>query len=158
MTRECLRAIPDTSISGKRVVRELADLVAERGKPKTIVSDNGSELTSNTVLAWWAEAGIDWHYIEPGKPIQNANIESFNGRMRDELLNETLFLSMAHARETIAAWVDDYNTERPPSSPGYATPAAFAAGFEKQWPARVRALASTAPRHVANHRSLVHAG
>ena len=142
VTRECLRAVPDTSISGRRVVRELADLIAERGKPGMIVSDNGTELTSNAVLAWCGEAGVEWHYITPGKPMQNGFCESFNGRMRDELLNETLFLSLAHARVEIAAWVEDYNRVRPHSSLGYATPAAFAAELNKQWPASLRPTGS----------------
>ena len=142
VTRECLRAVPDTSISGRRVVRELADLIAERGKPGMIVSDNGTELPSNAVLAWCGEAGVEWHYITPGKPMQNGFCESFNGRMRDELLNETLFLSLAHARVEIAAWVEDYNRERPHSSLGYATPAAFAAELNKQWPASLRPTGS----------------
>ncbi|WP_156170746.1 IS3 family transposase [Croceicoccus naphthovorans] len=151
VTRECLAAVPDTSISGRRVVRELTELIAQRGKPGMIVSDNGTELTSNAVLAWCGEIGVEWHYIAPGRPMQNGYVESFNGRMRDELLNETLFLSMAHARVEIAAWVDDYNRERPHSSLGYATPAAFAAELNKQWPASLRptgsatqAIASTA--------------
>jgi len=71
-----------------------------------IVSDNGTELTSNAVLSWAGRAGIDWHTIAPGKPTQNGTVESFNGRMRDELLNETLFTSLAHAREAVAAWAD----------------------------------------------------
>ena len=144
VTRECLAAVPDTSISGKRVVRELADLIAQRGKPGMIVSDNGTELTSNAVLVWCGEAGIEWHYTMPGKPTQNAFAESFNGRMRDELLNETLFMSMGHAREKIAAWADDYNTGRPHSSLGYATPAAFAAELNKQCPASLRPTGSAA--------------
>ena len=144
VTRECLRAVPDSSISGKRVVRELIELIAERGKPGMIVSDNGTELTSNAVLAWCDDAKVEWHYTAPGKPTQNAFVESFNGRMRDELLNETLFMSMAHAREKIAAWTDDYNTRRPHSSLGYATPAAFAAELNKQWPASLRPTGSTA--------------
>ena len=86
VTRECLRAVLDTSISGKRVARELGDLIAERGAPKMIVSDNGTEFTSNAILGFADRMGIDWHYIAPGKPIQNAFIESFNGRLRDELL------------------------------------------------------------------------
>lgn len=98
--------MPDTSISGKRVVRELIKLIAQRGKPGMIVSDNGTELTSNAVLAWCGEANIEWHYTTPGKPTQNAFVESFNGRMRDELLNETLFMSMEHVREKIAVWAD----------------------------------------------------
>ncbi|WP_242141263.1 IS3 family transposase, partial [Sphingomonas sp. TREG-RG-20F-R18-01] len=132
VTRECLRAVLDTSISGRRVVRELADLIVERGAPKMIVSDNGTELTSNAVLAWSGDAGVEWHYIAPGKPTQNGFVESFNGRMRDELLNETLFFTVRQARSILARWVDDYNTERPHSSLGYATPAAFAAELEKQ--------------------------
>lgn len=144
VTRECLRAVPDTSISGRRLVRELADLIAERGKPGMIVSDNGTELTSNAVLAWCGEVGVEWHYIAPGKPMQNGYVESFNGRMRDELLNETLFLSMDHARVQIAAWVEDYNHERPHSALGYETPAAFAAELHKQWPAPLRPMGSAA--------------
>ena len=89
VTRECLRAVSDTSISGCRVVRELADLIAERGKPGMIVSDNGTELTSNAVLAWCGQSGVEWHYIAPGKSMQNGFVESFNGRMCDELLIET---------------------------------------------------------------------
>ena len=142
VTRECLAAVPDTSISGRRVVRELTELISQRGKPGMIVSDNGTELTCNAVLVWCGEMGVEWHYIAPGKPMQNGFCESFNGRMRDELLNETLFLSMAHARVEIAAWVDDYNRERPHSSLGYATPAAFAAELDKQWPASLRPTGS----------------
>ena len=79
VTREGLAAVPDTSICGKRVVRELIDLIAVRGKPGMIVSDNGTELTSNAVLEWCGTAKIDWHYTVPGKPTQNAFVESFNG-------------------------------------------------------------------------------
>lgn len=142
VTRECLAAVPDTSISGRRVVRELSRLIAWRGKPGMIVSDNGTELTSNAVLAWCEQAGIAWHYTTPGKPTQNAFVESFNGRMRDELLNETLFMSIGHAREEIAAWACDYNTGRPHSSLGYASPAAFVAELNKQWPAPLRPTGS----------------
>ena len=129
VTRECLAAVPDTSISGLRVARELTRLIDERGQPSMIVSDNGTEFTSNAILSWAAGRRIDWHYIAPGKPMQNAYVESFNGRMRDELLNESLFFGLDHARADVAAWVADYNTERPHSSLGYKTPAAFAAGL-----------------------------
>jgi putative transposase len=88
--------------------------------------DNGTELTSNAILKWCAEHKVEWHYIAPGKPMQNGFVESFNGRMRDEFLNETLFRNLAHARDLIAAWVTDYNTERPHSALGYQTPAGFA--------------------------------
>jgi len=127
VTRECLAAVPDTSISGKRVARELTALIQRRGKPGMIVSDHGTELTSNAILAWCAEHRIDWHYIAPGKPMQNGFCESFNGRMRDELLNESLFFGLDHARQVIGAWANDYNTARPHSSLGYRTPAAYAA-------------------------------
>jgi putative transposase len=150
VTRECLAAVPDTSISGKRVVRELIDLIARRGKPGMIVSDNGTELTSNAVLEWCGAARIAWHYTTPGKPTQNAFVESFNGRMRDELLNETLFTSLAHVREKIAAWVDDYNTGRPHSSLGYATPAAFAADLKKQGAASLRIAGGYATQPLAS--------
>jgi putative transposase len=149
VTRECLAAVTDTSICGKRVVRELTDLIAVRGKPAMIVSDNGTELTSNAVLEWCGTAKIDWHYTAPGKPTQNAFVESFNGRMRDELLNETLFTSLAHAREKIAAWAWDYNTRRPHSSLGYATPAAFAAELKKQGAASLRIAGGYATQPLA---------
>ncbi|WP_314376147.1 IS3 family transposase [Sphingomonas paucimobilis] len=158
VTRECLRAVVDTSISGRRVVRELADLIARRGRPKMIVSDNGTELTSNAVLAWSGNVGIEWHYIAPGKPTQNGFVESFNGRMRDELLNETLFFTIGQARSILARWVNDYNTERPHSSLGYATPAAFAAGLEQQRAGLTPPVASPALMRENNGRSLVAAG
>jgi putative transposase len=82
VTRECLAAIPDTSISGRRVARELTAPIEGRGKPQLIVSDNGTEFTSNAILRWSKEHQIEWHYIAPGKPMQNGYVESFNGRMR----------------------------------------------------------------------------
>ena len=81
------------------------------------------------MLAWSGDVGVEWHYIAPGKPTQNGYVESRNGRMRDELLNETLFTSLAHAREAVAAWTDDCNAKRPHSALGCATPAAYAAGL-----------------------------
>jgi putative transposase len=115
-TRECLAAIADTSLSGLRVARELDRLIATCGKPESIVSDNGTELTSNAILSWTAKASVDWHYIEPGKPVQNAFIESFNGRLRDEFLNETLFTSLMQARQALEDWRRDYNQVRPHSN------------------------------------------
>lgn len=125
-TRECLGLVADTSLSGARVARELDAIIAVRGKPATIVSDNGTELTATAMLRWQQETGIAWHYIQPGKPIQNAFVESFNGRLRDELLNETAFRSLGHAREMIAEWRVDYNARRPHTSLGGLTPAEFA--------------------------------
>ncbi len=129
ITHECLGAIPDTSISGKRVARELTAIIERRGKPGMIVSDNGTELTSNAIFTWCKDHTIDWHYIAPGKPMQNGFVESFNGKMRDELLNETIFFSLGHARSIIAAWMEDYNTIQPHSSLAYQTPAAYAETF-----------------------------
>jgi len=165
MTSECLAAVPDTSISGQRVVRELTELIRHRGKPGMIVSDNGTELTCNAVLAWCSEARINWHYIAQGKPMQKGYAESFNGRMRDELLNETLFLSLDYARIAIAAWIEDYNHHRPHSALGYDTSAAFAAALNKQLPAPLRpsgsaphAIASTAPMRKNYGPALIHRG
>lgn len=115
-TRESLALIADTSISGARVARELDALIRLYGKPRTIVSDNGSELTSRAMLEWQNATGVNWHYITPGKPTQNAFIESFNGRLRDELLNEEVFASLADARRKLAHWRYDYNTVRPHSA------------------------------------------
>ena len=164
-TRECLLAVADTSLSGRRVVRELAGLVARRGRPTMIVSDNGTEFTSNAVLAWCEAAGVSWHYIAPGKPMQNAFCESFNGRMRDELLNETLFLGLRHARAKIAAWVADFNTERPHSGIGYITPAAKAAflsatGDRLHNPDQLRRspVASSEPNGVSPRQALIALG
>lgn len=103
-TRECLALIADTSLSGLRVARELEALMAARGKPKMVVSDNGTEFTSNAILGFADRHKIDWHYIAPGKPMQNAFIESFNGRLRDEMFNETLFPSLSYARIALREW------------------------------------------------------
>jgi putative transposase len=129
VTKECLAAIPDTSISGRRVARELAEVIRRRGKPDLVVSDHGTEFTSNAMLAWTQAAGVAWHFIPPGKPMQNGICEAFNGRMRDELLNETIFYDLDHARAVIARWVASYNQRRPHSAIGYLTPAAYAATF-----------------------------
>jgi putative transposase len=129
VTKECLAAIADTSISGWRVARELDVVIAWRGRPDLIVSDHGTEFTSNAMLAWAQEHRIAWHFIAPGKPMQNGICEAFNGRMRDELLNETIFYDLGHAREVLARWAASYNQTRPHSALGYLTPAAFARTF-----------------------------
>src|SRR6266480_729848 len=125
-TRECLALVADTSLPGLRVVRELDAVIAVRGRPAMCVSDNGTELTSIAILRWSQETRIEWHYIAPGKPQQNAFIESFNGRLRDELLNETLFMSLAHARQMLDMFQDDYNTVRTHSGLGNMPPDAYA--------------------------------
>jgi putative transposase len=124
-SRECLALVAGTSPSGLRVTRELEAIMARRGRPKTIVSDNGTELTSMAVLRWCQEPQIEWHYIAPGKPMQSAFVESFNGSFRDKLLNETLFSSLTEARQKITAWKEDYNRTRPHSSLGNLTPQEF---------------------------------
>ena len=152
-TRECLGLIADTSLSGRRVVRELDDIVRRRGcRPTAIVSDNGTEYTSNAILAWADETGVGWHYIAPGKPQQNGFIESFNGRLRDELLNETLFRSLPHARAVLDAWHRDYNEERPHSKLGWLTPSAFAAALTSSNTRRAAQPEGSA-RRLANHPS-----
>jgi putative transposase len=106
-TRECLALVADTSLSGIRVATELETLIASRGRPRMIVSDNGTAFTSNAILGFVDRQRIDWHYIAPGKRIQNAFIESFNGRQRDKLLKETLFPSPFQVRVTVASWRAD---------------------------------------------------
>jgi len=152
-TRQCLALIADTSISGRRVARELDDIIRQWGRPNTIVSDNGTELTSNAILSWADVTGVGWHYIAPGKPQQNGFIESFNGRLRDELLNETLFRSLPHARAILEAWRRDYNETRPHSKLGWMTPAAYASSIGGD-PGRGAALRQgSAPRPLASNQT-----
>ena len=150
-TRESLCLVADTSLSGQRVARELDALIIRRGRPLSCVSDNGTELTSMAILRWSQASGVDWHYIAPGKPTQNAFIESFNGRLRDELLNETLFSSLAQARVVLEEWRRDYNTERPHSALGNLTPIAYAArnASVPQQAEALRLPKGLAPRPVA---------
>jgi putative transposase len=150
-TRESLCLTADTSLSGLRVARELDALIASRGRPLNIVSDNGPEFTSMAILRWCQESGVEWHYIAPGKPQQNAFVESFNGRLRDELLNETLFSSLGHARAALAAWQQDYNTVRPHGSLGNLAPTEYArlsaSGMQRQ--GALRSIGGSAPLAVA---------
>ena len=120
--RENLCLTADTSISGARVARELDALVRIYGKPGCIVSDNGTEFTSRAILKWADKNEVPWHYIDPGKPQQNAFIESFNGSLRDELLNEEIFDTLDDARRKLALWRYDYNAVRPHSSLQNKTP------------------------------------
>jgi putative transposase len=150
-TRECLALVADTSLSGIRVARELDLIATMRGLPESIVSDNGTELTSCAVLAWSQERKVNWHYIAPGKPTQNAFIESFNGKLRDELLNETLFVSLDHAREALAFWKEDYNEVRPHSAIANLPPALYAnlSDPAKQRDGSLELSWGSAPRPVA---------
>lgn len=126
-TREAPRIEVDTSLPGLRVVRVLEGVAQERGYPKAIQVDNGPEFISRAVDQWAYAHGVALHFIEPGKPVQNAFIESFNGKFRDECLNQNWFVSLDDARRIIEAWRVDYNTVRPHSSLGYRTPEEFAA-------------------------------
>ncbi len=127
-TREALALKVDTSLPGSRVVRVLDRLRGERALPAQIVLDNGPELISHVLEQWANQHDVTLHFIDPGKPVQNAFCESFHGRFRDECLNEHWFLGLADARQLVEAWRQDYNQERPHSALGYQTPAAFAAG------------------------------
>ena len=150
-TAECLCLVADTSLSGLRVARELDEVIAKRKRPAMIVSDNGTEFTSMAILHWSQEQLVEWHYIAPGKPQQNAFIESFNGKLRDEFLNETVFSSLAEARIMLAAWRHDYNTARPHSRLGWLTPSEFANHNArcKQWPSGAAYTAGSAPMAIA---------
>ena len=151
-TRECIILVADTSLSGARVTRELDTAITNRGRPLMIVSDNGTEFTSMAILRWSQQTRIEWHYIAPGKPQQNAFVESFNGRLRDELLNETLFSSLDHVRRLLADWQDDYNTVRPHSSIGNLPPATYAklTASAMQRDGTLRYVEGSAPRPVAS--------
>ena len=126
-TRECLALEVDTSFQSRRVTRVLEAIASERGAPQAIRCDNGPELTSRHFLAWCVERQIELRHIQPGKPIQNAQVESFHGRLREECLRLSWFENLFAARSKIAAWKREYNEERPHSSLGYRTPKEFAA-------------------------------
>lgn len=130
-TRESLKIIVERSISGVQVAQGLKELIKSRGKPEEILSDNGTEFTSNAILSWVQEDGVKWSYIQPGKPMQNGYIESFNGKLRDECLNENMFETLAEAKVLVERWRKDYNEERPHSSLGGLTPEAYAREKER---------------------------
>lgn len=139
-TRECLAIEVDTSISGHRVARVLDVIAGHRGYPETLVMDNGTELTSLAMLIWARDRHVRLHYIAPGKPTQNAYVESFNGKFRDECLNENTFDSLGEAREEIERWRRDYNGARPHRGLGQQTPEGFAQSLQNY---------PTLPRKVA---------
>jgi putative transposase len=124
-SRECLALEVDTSFPSPQVTRVLDSIIAERGKTQSIRMDNGPELTSRHFLAWGVDQQIDLQHIAPGKPVQNAKVESFHGRLRDECLNVNWFANLWDARRKISAWRHEYNHERPHSSLGYLTPVEF---------------------------------
>lgn len=121
-THEAVAVIPEHTIGGDHLTRLLDGICSQRGKPRTIRTDNGPEFVGKAMLTWAHRHGIDLRLIEPGKPNQNAYVESFNGRLRDECLNEHWFTSLAHARTVIETWRREYNDERPKRSLGRADP------------------------------------
>lgn len=125
-TRECPVIEVDTSLGGLRVRRVLDRIASERGLPGAIVLDNGPEFRGRALAAWSEERGVRLEFIQPGKPTQNAYIESFNGRLRDECLNANWFTSLSDARRKVETWRLDYNQQRPHSSLDYLPPAEFA--------------------------------
>jgi putative transposase len=131
-TRECLAVEVDTSLGSLRVRRVLERIASERGLPEAIVLDNGPEFRSRALAAWSEERGVRLEFIQPGKPVQNAYVESFNGRLRDECLNANWFITLKDARQKIETWRRDYNEQRPHSSLDYLPPAEFARTWEMQ--------------------------
>jgi len=131
-TRECLALEVDTGFASRRVTRVLDEVIAQRGKPEGICCDNGPELTSRHMLGWAMEWKIELRHIQPGKPTQNAHVESFHGRLREECLRVNWFRNLFDARIKIAAWKKGYNEERPHSSLGYRTPAEFVEAIRSQ--------------------------
>ena len=166
-TRECLALVADTSLLRRRVARELDAIIVRRGRPETIVSDNGTELTFNAILAWSGPTRQESAALHrAGQAKQNGFNESFNGRLRDELLNETLFRSLTHARTVLETWRRDYNERRPHSKLGWLTPQAYAQGLTRQIGRPAARVDGCADRPLANstnpgsdhQRTLVMAG
>jgi putative transposase len=142
-TRECLAIEVDTSLPGTRVAATLDRLAELRGLPQSITVDHGPEFEGRVLDAWAYAQGVRLAFIRPGKPVENAYIESFNGRLRDECLNEHWFMNMAHARSVIERWRLEYNTERPHSALGYLTPAQYAAATQEALALRASAEEET---------------
>ena len=137
-TRECLALEVDTGFASRRVTRVLDEIVSRRGRPQAIRCDNGPELTSRHFMAWALDWKIELRHIQPGKPTQNAHVESFHGRLREECLRVSWFTNLFDARRKVSDWKVEYNEQRPHSSLGYKTPAEFARAaltraMEKTW-------------------------
>jgi putative transposase len=128
-TRENLALEVDFALSGERMTRVLDDIALSRGYPKTIVLDNGPEMRSLAMLGWAQDRGVRLHFIQPGKPVQNAFCESFNGRLRDECLNEYDFTSLLDVGQKLSLWREHYNHQRPHGSLRWQTPEEFSRQF-----------------------------
>jgi putative transposase len=138
-TRECLTLRIDYSLGSADVIREFERILCERGLPTTIRFDNGAEFTSHAMLRWGAERNVQLHFIAPGKPTQNGNIESLNGKIRDELFNMHRFTTIFEARSRAEVWRADYNAVRPHSALGYQAPEEFARLFKITQPSQLSA-------------------
>jgi putative transposase len=149
-TRECLALEVERSFTATRVVTVLAKLVATRGAPEFVRSDNGPEFIADAVRSWLTSAEVDTAFIEPGAPWENAYIETFNGKLRDELFNRELFLTIGEAKYLAAKYRTEYNDERPHSTLDYMTPAEFAFGCAPSGSATLRLRA-----HTRRHQQLV---
>ena len=139
-TREALAVEADYSLPARRVSATLDRLAQTRGLPQTITVDNGPEFFSKELDSWAYKRGVKLDFIRPGRPVENAFIESFNGRLRDECLNSEIFLTLEHAQRTLAEWKRDYNDERPHSSLGGLTPSEFAANWNQNEPQKAQIL------------------
>ncbi len=131
-TRESLKIVVDTALNGQSVLDALEELLKEREEPEVILSDNGTGFTSNKVVSWQQTKGVKWEYIEPGKPFQNGSIESFNGKLRDECLNEHWFTTLEETKRIIEKWRMHYNAERPHSSLKGLTPLEMANRLQQE--------------------------
>jgi putative transposase len=135
-TRECVLLLADQSLTAVKVAAALDRSLAERGAPESITVDNGSEFASSVMDRWAYTNGVNLSFIRPGRPVENGFIESFNGRLRDELMNVSIFLSLSDARTKLAAWFEDYNAVRPHSSLNDWAPEEFRTLWEKAKPAQ----------------------
>ncbi len=161
-SRECIGQLVDVSISGERVSRLLDHLAVQRARPVAIVLDNGPEFTSKALCLWAQRTGVRLRFIQPGKPCQNAFVESFNGKFRDACLNEQWFVDLAEARRRIEAWRLHYNTVRPHSSLGFLSPEEFRLAGERDVDkaGRSASLTKTAngplsPSHPEGYNSVI---
>jgi len=153
-TRECPAIEVDTGISSRQVTRTLERVIAERGAPASLRCDNGPEFTSRHFLAWCAQKKIELVHIQPGKPMQNGYVESFNGRLRDECLNASWFVNLADARDKIERWRREYNADRPHSSLAYRTPEEFAKTCS-ELTSRMAAIPPGRPSEFVDHTAVL---
>ena len=157
-SKEVVQIAVDTSIPALYVTRALDQVKAERGLPKVIRTDNGPEFAGRTMQTWAAKNGVELRFIQPGKPVQNAYIESFNSRFRDECLSQHWFASLSHMRSIVDSWRDDYNHHRPHSTLGYVPPALFAAQCRQLAGGTAKNTASTTMHPRPLDRSATKAG